>query len=295
MNCPNCGHELEQNAVFCPECGTRVRGKTCPHCGAPMVAQDDFCPRCGRLADDEQRTQRIPVQDVSGQQETIRQYQNIPQAPTPRQNNSTKMVLIFAVAVVIIVIVAAATFLKVNSQKNQAALEQLQQTSTVADDTQKQDAAQAVQKPEQQDAAEVKPEQQETVTSPEENDAEQTDQYAALREQYQAEINALWAEMDAVNDGRNQSELNQLSYENYQHWDALLNEIYQEIKAELSSSKFEELKASEKAWIAQRDAAADAAAADWAGGSGYALVYNGSLANSTGERCQWLVDNYLNN
>jgi len=78
--CRNCGAEVKDNALWCPECGADVgnlsaqaqpiedvepdvivaepvqqpmpaqpvaQGAFCPHCGKPVVAGGSFCPSCG--------------------------------------------------------------------------------------------------------------------------------------------------------------------------------------------------------------------------------------------------------
>ena len=45
---PNCGVELDDNAKFCPECGTKQpTEKKCPKCGTVMAEKAKFCPECG--------------------------------------------------------------------------------------------------------------------------------------------------------------------------------------------------------------------------------------------------------
>lgn len=44
--CPNCGHSLQPNAKFCPECGTPMK-KICRKCGAEISGTAKFCLECG--------------------------------------------------------------------------------------------------------------------------------------------------------------------------------------------------------------------------------------------------------
>lgn len=50
-HCTNCGAELEEGAMFCGECGTKVQSQpqacTCPKCGAEVKAGKKFCVSCG--------------------------------------------------------------------------------------------------------------------------------------------------------------------------------------------------------------------------------------------------------
>ena len=44
--CPECGKELEDSAVFCSKCGTKL-SVTCPKCGKVLKAGAKFCSVCG--------------------------------------------------------------------------------------------------------------------------------------------------------------------------------------------------------------------------------------------------------
>ena len=269
MKCPNCGQMLQPEAAFCPECGTKIEKKICPHCGAAMRDEAVFCPMCGKSAQ---------------QQDTM----EVPFPPQPEQpagkGNGIRLALICCAAVVLVVGIVSVTVLKLNSQNREAALARQDTRSVGQTETSQTSADTETLETEEQEVPAV------TAETPVSND-----RHAALREEYQSRIDGLWAEMHAIDqNARSQADLNQLSYDNYQHWDSLLNEIYQDIKSELSSSAFASLKDSETAWIAQRAITADCDAAYCTGGTVYAAVYNGSLARSTGERCQWLVDQYLN-
>ena len=85
----------------------------------------------------------------------------------------------------------------------------------------------------------------------------------------------------------------QAEYERYQAWDDMLNEIYSLLKTQLSSSEMKALKNEEINWINYRDKTAENDARDFDGGSNYSVVYNGSLATTTKDRCYELVNNYM--
>ncbi len=50
--CKNCGSRLEENAVFCPECGTKIEKRLCPNCGEDITNSDNFCENCGENLND---------------------------------------------------------------------------------------------------------------------------------------------------------------------------------------------------------------------------------------------------
>jgi uncharacterized OB-fold protein len=46
--CPSCGHTLEKNAKFCPECGAKIKSERhCTQCGAILSLEAKFCAECG--------------------------------------------------------------------------------------------------------------------------------------------------------------------------------------------------------------------------------------------------------
>ena len=51
--CSNCGAQLDNDALFCTECGTKidVQGKFCPSCGARLDDDSLFCSECGTKLD----------------------------------------------------------------------------------------------------------------------------------------------------------------------------------------------------------------------------------------------------
>lgn len=50
MQCKVCNNELNENAVFCPKCGSPVEKNMstfCPKCGTKIIMGDLFCGSCG--------------------------------------------------------------------------------------------------------------------------------------------------------------------------------------------------------------------------------------------------------
>jgi RNA polymerase subunit RPABC4/transcription elongation factor Spt4 len=59
--CPKCGLSVEDNDMFCPECGITLSiEKTCPKCKATISKDDIFCPECGIKVVKEQQNIKCP-------------------------------------------------------------------------------------------------------------------------------------------------------------------------------------------------------------------------------------------
>ena len=81
--------------------------------------------------------------------------------------------------------------------------------------------------------------------------------------------------------------------ESYRRWDAALNEIYNILKTQLSSSDMKKLQSEEIQWISTRDAKAKEASLEMKGGTMEPVLYVGSLTDTTKKRCYELVEKYI--
>ncbi|MDM8148512.1 lysozyme inhibitor LprI family protein [Priestia megaterium] len=85
----------------------------------------------------------------------------------------------------------------------------------------------------------------------------------------------------------------QASGNNYYMWDKVLNDIYGELKNQLSTSEMNDLKIKQRQWIKDRDAAAEKDLIEAGGGT---LAYAEKariLHEMTRERCYFLFNNYM--
>ena len=48
IKCPECGHQVSDQAKTCPSCGIDIAGKItrCPDCGEVIFKEQSFCPNC---------------------------------------------------------------------------------------------------------------------------------------------------------------------------------------------------------------------------------------------------------
>lgn len=88
----------------------------------------------------------------------------------------------------------------------------------------------------------------------------------------------------------NQGEMNAKSQELYVLWDNALNALWDELKVNLDEGDFAKLEAEQLEWNSEKDAAVEAAAKDYEGGSMYPLVVNTTAARLTEERVYQLAD-----
>ena len=79
------------------------------------------------------------------------------------------------------------------------------------------------------------------------------------------------------------------SKEVFDRWDALLNDVYQFLKSIKPESEFESIKNDEINWIHTKENAANAAAAEYEGGSMAPMEYNTTAAEYTKDRCYYLI------
>ena len=51
IKCPECGHQVSDQAKFCPSCGIEIAGKVmrCPHCNEIVFKNQKMCPYCHQM------------------------------------------------------------------------------------------------------------------------------------------------------------------------------------------------------------------------------------------------------
>lgn len=52
--CNNCNSEVNDDSIFCPNCGNKFIIKECPSCGKELKDNDKFCSSCGTEYKEEQ-------------------------------------------------------------------------------------------------------------------------------------------------------------------------------------------------------------------------------------------------
>lgn len=87
--------------------------------------------------------------------------------------------------------------------------------------------------------------------------------------------------------------MRQLASQEYEMWDTLLNEIYEELKNTLPTETMDELTSLQIQWIADRDSTAEAAGKEVEGGTLQPLFITSSKSQTTKQRCLELIKDYM--
>lgn len=106
-----------------------------------------------------------------------------------------------------------------------------------------------------------------------------------------------------LDNAKSNMEMKECAGKGYDAADKRLNQVYQEIRAKLNKAKdpdskeiLKRLTASQRAWVAFRDADCDLAGVSMLGGTGESLEITGCLAGTTQERVKFLEEfkaNYI--
>jgi uncharacterized protein YecT (DUF1311 family) len=133
-----------------------------------------------------------------------------------------------------------------------------------------------------------------TANKPNSNPESNTVSQKTQKQEYKEKLDKIQLGFDGFNyDAAPTNDMFQEVCKEHKEWDYKLNNIYGILKVQLSTSDMKKLQNEEIQWIKDRDAKAKKDAAEMAGGSMEKVLYEGSLAKSTRERCYELVDKYM--
>ena len=114
IKCPECGHQVSDQAKTCPSCGIEIAGKVtkCPECGDVVFNDSDECPNCHHpLNIPEVKPQPVISRpEVTEGQETV---------PTKGGMKRTYVVLIVSFVVVLLAVFVSLYFYKTTQDKNE--------------------------------------------------------------------------------------------------------------------------------------------------------------------------------
>lgn len=136
MNCKYCGAQLNEDALFCSNCGAKVESKDvlrCPNCGAERQSDDLFCENCGIKFEDfepaetqENAETDIQHSDINNEQEKkniveINNTEKTIASSTKKRPNVTGLILAIVIGVISIGLYMYATKMDRNlHEKNSA-------------------------------------------------------------------------------------------------------------------------------------------------------------------------------
>lgn len=123
--CINCKTQLEDDELYCHECGTKqeiqevdtqaeetqveLEGKKCIHCGETIEADSMFCPFCGKpqkeTKEQQEEVQNEPINDGSAQEESTSQKvepEVTQEEPTYEEEKSSKKWLWILLALLVV-------------------------------------------------------------------------------------------------------------------------------------------------------------------------------------------------
>ncbi|MFP4974978.1 lysozyme inhibitor LprI family protein [Paenibacillus sp. CN-4] len=119
---------------------------------------------------------------------------------------------------------------------------------------------------------------------------------AASKADYLQKLDAIkegLADLQPLYDEGTTASMREAAAEEYTRWDTALNEIYAELKHQLSKSAMDKLRQAQREWILHRDATAKKESAEFRGGSMEPVQYVSTQARVTQERCYELVEQYM--
>ena len=114
IKCPECGHQVSDQAKTCPSCGIDIAGKItrCPDCGEVIFKEQSECPNChcsinGAVAAIEPAHNRQPAVSEEEQAPAV-----APRRPRKRRAGVTALIVAFVIALIVV-------FLGIYFMKNQ--------------------------------------------------------------------------------------------------------------------------------------------------------------------------------
>ena len=113
------------------------------------------------------------------------------------------------------------------------------------------------------------------------------------KDKYLQKLNSIEDEVKNISFDGSTLEMKEASITVLTKWDDLLNEIYGDLKSQLSNAEMSTLKEEQIQWISNRDAIAEEESLQFEGGTMEALQYTETLGRLTKERCYELVELYM--
>ena len=119
VKCPECGHQVSDQAKTCPSCGIEIAGKItrCPDCGEVIFKEQSYCPNCrcsinGASVPQDATFPATQSAVVKTQPEEPEQAPPAPRRPRRHRAGLTAIIVAFVLALIVV-------FLGIYFMKNQ--------------------------------------------------------------------------------------------------------------------------------------------------------------------------------
>lgn len=257
----------------------------CPRC--ETMNDGDYCYNCGQKAPvpsaEGGNTREYPEQAVPSEEFYPNYYEE-----SSRSNTGLIITIIVCVTVIIAMVLGIGTYIFVTGKEEKAPAESVSVTTT---------APPAPSAPAETSVPEptAAPEPKETLAADADDTEEKADtspkkDVTIKRDEFLSRASAIeeYAENN-LDTALSQADLNRESSIVYSKWDELLNDVYQYLKTTLSADDFSDLKDDEVNWIKEKEAAIEAAGAQWKGGTGEPFARNSAGIEYTSKRCYYLI------
>lgn len=141
----------------------------------------------------------------------------------------------------------------------------------------------------------VEDDKNKAVTEQKTTEKEKVDVHKNKRELYINKLNNIESGSTDLEEKylRTTAEMKEAEGKRYERWDKALNEIYTELKLQMSPSDMKQLTEKQIKWISYRDNEAKKYSLEFEGGTMESLTYVSSLGQITKDRCYELVENYM--
>lgn len=125
VKCPECGHQVSDQAKTCPSCGIEIAGKItrCPDCGEVIFKEQSFCPNCHCSINGASVPQNVafpPAQPAVVKTQPQQEPEQAPPAPRrPRRHRAGLTAIIVAFVLALIVVFLGIYFMKNQERQNE--------------------------------------------------------------------------------------------------------------------------------------------------------------------------------
>ena len=127
IKCPECGHQVSDQAKTCPECGIEIAGKItrCPDCGEIIFKEQAACPNCHCVINGASAPVATPVDNTTTEADkksaapAAKKPAPQPAPRRPRRRKAGVTALIIAFVLALIVVFLGIYFMKNQEQKNE--------------------------------------------------------------------------------------------------------------------------------------------------------------------------------